>query len=241
MCTKTNDRLATLYHERRTFEDAIVRRFGRTLTREDAEDVVAEALFASADSCPDDAKDDGRAWFMRVVMNRAEDYRRARDGRPRAARGQRRGDAPAVARRFVPLDDAAHALVDARATPDELAQRRAEREAVKEAVAGALAELPPRQAEVLRLRHLADAGDGLSRAAAAARLGLSLSAYEALYTAARKGLRAAMLHREPTDACAVTREALASPMALQLGRARVETHLAGCMSCRLHQRVPVAV
>src|SRR5688500_8541642 len=74
------------------YEQLVLAHYGSTLSLHDAEDIVSEALLRVADRIPDNA---GHAWFARVVLNRAEDFRRGREGRPR-------GGAP---RRFVALDE----------------------------------------------------------------------------------------------------------------------------------------
>ena len=72
--------LIRLAAERGRYERLVLARYGGTLTREDAEDIVSEALLTVAEH------KEGQslfmfAWFGRVVLNRAEDFRRARDGR----------------------------------------------------------------------------------------------------------------------------------------------------------------
>jgi len=183
--------------ERRYFERIVLARLGTTLSREDAEDIVSDALIDSAARCPSDAINEGRVWFARVVRNKAEDFRRARDGRPRATRGPSIGPKPPVrSRRFISI----HALEATPRAASALAidescvfaevEEAAEREAAGRVVEGALASLPPAQAELLRLRHLQEVQ--LPRSEVAARLGLSISQYETRHSAAWRALVAAV-------------------------------------------------
>jgi RNA polymerase sigma factor (sigma-70 family) len=178
--------------DRRRFERIVLRRFATTLSVEDAEDIVSEALMASAARCPDGAEDGGRAWFSRVVLNKAEDYRRARDGRPRCAR--RGGEGHGTARRFVPLQEALELELlpaDELTITERLEHERA-REDTRAAVRRALATLEPRHAAVLERRHLGTDGERVSRRVFAEELGISLWQYESLYTRARREFAGAL-------------------------------------------------
>jgi RNA polymerase sigma factor (sigma-70 family) len=181
--------------DRRHFERVVLGRFGTTLTAEDAEDIVSEALIASGARCPEGALDAGRAWFARVVLNKAEDFRRARDGRPRCMRD---GEGPGTARRFVPLEDAIELdlLPAEELTIAERLEQEMAREDTRAAVRRALATLEPQQAAVLKLRHLREQDDRLSRRMLADELGISLWQYESLYTRARRAFAGALA---PTD------------------------------------------
>jgi RNA polymerase sigma factor (sigma-70 family) len=177
--------------DRHRFERVVLRRFGTTLTREDAEDIVSEALMASAARCPEGAADAGRAWFARVVLNKAEDYRRARDGRPRCARGGGSADGAGTSRRFVPLQDAIELelLPADELTVAERLEQEIARDDTRATVRRALASLEPRHAAVLKLRHLRS--KPAPRRALAQELGISLWQYESLYTSARRAFAGA--------------------------------------------------
>jgi RNA polymerase sigma factor (sigma-70 family) len=178
--------------DRRHFERVVLRRFGTTLTAEDAEDIVSEALIASAARCPEGMRDAGRAWFTRVVLNAAEDFRRARDGRPRCMRGGGKGDGPGTSRRFVPLQDAIELLPADEPTVAERFEQEMAREDTRAAVRRALATLEPQHAAVLKLRHLGPEGERVSRRMLADELGISLWQYESLYTRARRAFAGAL-------------------------------------------------
>jgi RNA polymerase sigma factor (sigma-70 family) len=178
--------------DRRHFELVVLHRFGTTLTAEDAEDIVSEALIASAARCPEGTQDAGRAWFARVVLNKAEDFRRARDGRPRCMRGGREG--PGTSRRFVSLQDATELelLPAEEHTIAERLEQEMAREDTRAAVRRALATLEPQQAAVLKLRHLREQDNRASRRMLADELGISLWQYESLYTRARRAFASAL-------------------------------------------------
>jgi DNA-directed RNA polymerase specialized sigma24 family protein len=173
--------------ERRRFETIVLRRYAGTLTREDAEDIVSEALLASATECPVDEPDRAHAWFARVVLNRAEDLRRSRHGRPRSSRGPVAAGTPAT-RRFVALDECPEILRLAcdTAHPEELLMTKLQRAEARAAVRAALRGMDPLLAKVLWQRHLARDGEPASRAEAAAALDVSIASYERLYTRARR-------------------------------------------------------
>ena len=178
--------------ERHRFEAAVLRGYAGTLTREDAEDVVSDALVKCAADCPVDGGDAARAWFTRVVLNRAEDLRRSRHGRPRSSRGSGPGGKTA-ARRFVALDECPELdrLACDAAHPEVRLEAKLRRAEAREAVASALRAMDPLLARVLWQRHLSRDGEPASRAEAAAALGVPIARYERLYTRARRAFIAA--------------------------------------------------
>ncbi|MBE2315983.1 sigma-70 family RNA polymerase sigma factor [Solirubrobacter sp. CPCC 204708] len=164
--------LARLAAERGRYEQLVVTRFGGTLSREDAEDIVSDALLAVAGKVPPGA---GRAWFARVVLNRAEDFRRARDGRrsPRA---------------FVELDEQLAATPEDDGFDRALAHRTVHR---------ALRRLPAEYGTLIRRRHL----HGASRREIATALNLSLHQYEKRHALAWGALLHLVASDEPTARC----------------------------------------
>jgi RNA polymerase sigma factor (sigma-70 family) len=227
--------------DRRLFERVVLHRFGSTLTAEDAEDVVSEALLASAARCPDGARDGGRSWFTRVVLNRAEDYRRARDGRPRAARKGGNRDGAGTSRRFVPLDALEVGLLpsDEHGVGEQLEQRIA-RQDTQSTVRKALATLAPDHVAVLRLRHVGRRGQRISRRLIAEELGISLWQYESLYTSACRAFARAVSEAAPTEQCATTRELLSDSHERSNTRRFADAHVAACCSCAAFGRAPGA-
>ena len=172
--------------ERRRFETAVLRAYAGTLTREDAEDVVSDALLKCAADCPVDGGERARAWFKAVVLHRAEDLRRSRHGRPRGCRGG--AGRTTGGRRFVALDECPELdrLACDAAQPEVLLEAKLHRAEIRAAVAAALRSMDPLLARVLWQRHLARDGEPASRAEAAAALGVPLARYERLYTRARR-------------------------------------------------------
>ena len=174
--------LVRLAVDRGRYEHLVVSRFRGTLSREDAEDVVSEALLRVADGIPADA---GPAWFARVVLNRAEDFRRARDGRPRTG----------AQRAFVPLKGA-DLRVDSRGlTPDE--DEGFERELARRTVHRALNRLPHEYRTLIRRRHL----HGAPRREIASALGMTVTQYEKRHAVAWSALELIVARDEPTPRC----------------------------------------
>lgn len=140
---------------------------------DDADDVVQEAFVKLWEKAPDWSHD-GPArlstWLYRIVLNGAIDRRRRR--------------------RHDPLEQVA-TLPDGRG--DALV-RAAERQRDR-LVRALLGELPDRQAAALTLYYFGE----LSAPEAAAVLGVSLSAMEALLVRGRKALRRALVKRGVTD------------------------------------------
>jgi DNA-directed RNA polymerase specialized sigma24 family protein len=182
--------------ERAFYEQVILARLGTALTREDAQDIVSDAIIHRGAQCPPDAKAGGRPWFMRVVLNRAEDFRRARYGRPRSTRGGGRGGA-AAPRRLVSLDEIGErALSSGPFMVDESAvtaavERESDRAEAAALVGIALAALDDDLASVIRLRYLTG-DEPQPRCTLAARLGLSIAQYEARHTRAWKAFALAV-------------------------------------------------
>jgi DNA-directed RNA polymerase specialized sigma24 family protein len=180
--------------ERAFYEQVILARLGTALTREDAQDIVSDAIIHRGAQCPPDAQAGGRPWFMRVVLNRAEDFRRARYGRPRSTRGGGDGAAP---RRLVSLDaigdralSSGPFLVDESVVTAAI-ERESERAEAAALVAIALTALDDDLAHVIRLRYLTG-DEPPPRRTLAARLGLSLAQYEARHTRAWKAFALAI-------------------------------------------------
>jgi RNA polymerase sigma factor (sigma-70 family) len=224
--------------DRDRFERVVLRRFGTTLTAEDAEDIVSEALMASASRCPEGTADAGRSWFARVVLNKAEDYRRARDGRPRCARSGGSGEGAGTSRRFVPLQ---HAIELELLPADELTvgerlEQEIARDDVQATVRRAIATLEPQQAAVLKIRHLGLAGERASRRALAEELGISLWQYESLYTSARRAFAGAVAEAAPTEQCAAIRKLLTDDGHGAHARRFADAHIAACCSCAAFDR-----
>jgi DNA-directed RNA polymerase specialized sigma24 family protein len=96
-----------LAHDRRRYERLLLARLGGALSREDAEDIVSEALIRVQVRAADDPPKPGReeAWFARVVLNLGVDFLRARDGRRRNGVSPRPTVVP-----LTQIDEETHAL-----------------------------------------------------------------------------------------------------------------------------------
>ena len=197
--------LVRLAADRGRYEHLVLSRFRGTLSREDAEDVVSEALLRVADRIPADA---GPAWFARVVLNRAEDFRRARDGRPRTG----------AQRASVPLNGSD--ALGAGLTPDE--DEGFERELARSTVHRALNRLPHEYRTLIRRRHL----HGAPRREIASALGMTVTRYEKRHAVAWSALELIVARDEPTPRCRpVRRLPSCSP--------HVAVHVSECLNCRL--------
>jgi len=135
----------------------------------EAEDVVQEALLRLWRIAPDWRHGEAQVstWLWRVVANLCTDRLRAR-------------------RRGVPLESVAEPEDGRRSVAEEM-QARARAEALR----AALAELPPRQAEAVALRHL----EGLGNPEIARIMDMSVEAVESLTARGRRGLTAILAGR----------------------------------------------
>jgi RNA polymerase sigma factor (sigma-70 family) len=192
--------LVRLAADRGRYEQLVRARFRGSLSREDAEDIVSEALLRVADRIPDDA---GPAWFARVVLNRAEDFRRARAGRPRSG----------AARRVVGIDD----RLVAESPDDDF-----EHELARSTVHRALNRLPHEYRTLIRRRHL----HGAPRREIASALGMTITQFEKRHAVAWSAFALIVARDEPTPRCRPVR-------GLPRRSAHVEVHLAECLNCRL--------
>ena len=144
---------------------------------------VVSTLAACANSAPPTPRGEHKAgqalfmfaWFGRVVLNRAEDVRRARDWRR-------------TPRTFVALDERVAAPPEEDYLERELAHRTVHR---------ALRRLPPDYRTLLRSRHLA----GAPRREIAAALGVSVHQYEKRHARAWSALVHIVAADEPTPRC----------------------------------------
>jgi RNA polymerase sigma-70 factor (ECF subfamily) len=137
--------------------------------RAEAEDVVQEALLRLWRIAPDWRQGEAQVstWLWRVVANLSTDRLRARQ-------------------RGVPLDSVAEPEDGRRSVAEEM-QARTRADALR----AALAQLPPRQAEAVALRHL----EGLGNPEIARIMDMSVEAVESLTARGRRGLTAILAGR----------------------------------------------
>lgn len=191
--------------------------FPRSLTLEDAEDIVSDALPALAGDPQLPPRGRRRGSYLRSALRRdAIDELRHRHGRNLR-------DGP---REFVPLGRAGAVPGVAPEDHIEEAQSRAHYRA---AVERAMARLESGDAELLRLRYL----EQRAPAEIAAELGLSRTQYERRLARAGQHGFAALTAAESSPTCGPVRQLL------RTGRfrtrddvARVDVHLLDCLHCR---------
>jgi RNA polymerase sigma factor (sigma-70 family) len=222
----------SLARDRVRYERLLFARMGGTITREDAEDIVSDALLKVAAKAETDAPEVGseEAWFGRVVLNQGIDFIRARDGRRRNGSNGR----PKVVS-LRDLDEDANALS---ATDDDPAlDDAAEREQAQAVVTRVMSALDPKDAELVKLRHLV--GPAASREQLATMAGLTVGEFRWRYTRAWNRFVDAVAGDAPTARCVHIRELLgdlgdgiAAPEVV----AEIDAHTLDCVSCRVFAR-----
>lgn len=226
-----------LAQDRRRYERLLLSRMGTTLSREDAEDVVSEALIRVQAKAETDPPQPGKeeAWFARVVLNQGIDFIRARDGRKREGSTPR----PAVVS-LTHIDEDLRALADG--GPDETLDIESladahERRQARELVDRVLSALDPKDAELVKLRHLV--GGRASREQLAAMAGLTVGEFRWRYAKAWSRFVEAVGLDAPTPRCDRVRQLLGE---LEAGTApldaaaEVDAHTLDCASCRVFAR-----
>ena len=226
-----------LAQDRRRYERLLLSRMGTTLSREDAEDVVSEALIRVQGKAESDPPQAGKeeAWFARIVLNQGIDFIRARDGRRREGSTPR----PAVVS-LTHIDEDLRALsgesLDETLDLQSLADAHERRQA-RELVNRVLAALDPKDAELVKLRHLV--GGRASREQLAAMAGLTVGEFRWRYAKAWSRFVEAVGLDAPTPRCERVRQLLGE---LEAGTAppdaaaEVDAHTLDCASCRVFAR-----
>ena len=222
----------SLARDRTRYERLLFARMAGTITREDAEDIVSDALVKVAARLESDAPGPGseEAWFGRIVLNQGIDFIRARDGRKRNGSNGR----PKVVS-LRDLDEDAHALS---ATDDGTAMDdAAEREQAQAVVTRVMSALDPKDAELVKLRHLV--GPAASREQLATMAGLTVGEFRWRYNRAWNRFVDAVAGDAPTARCDHIRELLgvveggiAPPEVV----AEIDAHTLDCLSCRVFAR-----
>jgi RNA polymerase sigma factor (sigma-70 family) len=225
----------SLARDRMRYERLLFARMGGTLTREDAEDIVSDALVKVAAKVEVDPPRPGNeeAWFARVVLNQGIDFIRARDGRKRNGSNGR----PKV----VPLREV-HEDADALASDDDPAASIAlgdavEREQAQAVVTRVMSALDPKDAELVKLRHLV--GPAASREQIATMAGLTVGEFRWRYTRAWNRFVDAVAGDAPTERCDHIRGLLGEVSAGVTSHdvvAEIDAHTLDCVSCRVFAR-----
>jgi RNA polymerase sigma factor (sigma-70 family) len=217
--------------DRSRYERLLLSRMGSTISREDAEDIVSDALLrvqARSSDQPQPGKED--AWFARIVLNQGIDFLRSRDGRKREGSTPR----PAVVS-LSDMDDDLHPACPS----DELESlaEATERDEVGELVTRVLDALDPKDAELVKLRHLV--GASASREQVAAMAGLTVGEFRWRYARAWARFVDAVELEAPTPRCRHIRQLLGE---VEAGTApaeaasEIDAHTLDCASCRVFAR-----
>lgn len=214
--TTTFEQLA---QERSALVTWLAGEFPRSLTLEDAEDIVSEALpaLASDPQLPSGGRR-RRSYLRRALKRDAIDELRHRHGRDLR-------DGP---RELLPLDRVGE-VPDPSVAPEERLEESQSRAHYRAAVERAMARLESGDAELLRLRYL----EQRAPAEIAADLGLSRTQYERrLARAGRHGFTA-LTAAESSPTCGPVRQLLRTGrFSTRDDVARVDVHLLDCLHCR---------
>ena len=207
------------------------------LTREDAEDIVSESLIrvqTKADATPPRPGREG-PWFASVVINAGIDFLRARDGRRRGGASPRPALVPLSAVEQEMGGGIGHIDAELDAVTelgDEVARKQ-----TQELVQRVMEALDPKDAELIKLRHLV--GGEASREEVARLAGLTLGEYRWRYARAWRRFVDAVALDAPTERCHRTRRLLgavdAGVSSLDAA-AEIDAHTLDCASCRVFAR-----
>ena len=226
---RTSSPHEALARERRRFERLLLARMGTTITREDAEDIVSEALLRAQRKLETDPPRRGSegAWFARIVINQGVDFLRARDGRPRNGEPARP--------RPVELEEASGEpdRSDAAAAAEDgltFLGDQAERDRARELVHRVMDAMDPKDAELVKLRQLT--ASHATRAEVAAMAGMTLGQFR---NPLRPGLVAV---RRGHRARGANRSMPAHPSAPWRARCRYRTRRGRSRDRRAHHRLP---
>ncbi len=197
----------SLARDRHRYERLLLMRMGAAISREDAEDIVSESLVKVQRKVTADPPRTGSedAWFGRIVLNQGVDFLRARDGRKRQGKGTSRWVVP-----LHEIDDESPALATGDEGGDPQGVERladaAEREQARAVVGRVMTALDPKDAELVKLRHLV--GGRASREQVAAMAGLTVGEFRWRYARAWGRFVDAVAVEAPTARCSRVRELL---------------------------------
>ena len=230
----------TLARDRRRYERLVYGRLRGTVCWQDAEDIVSEALVRAHAGAELDPPQPGkeRAWFTRIVFNQGIDFLRSRDGRRREGAAQR-PDVVSLevleSAGFELAEDAADAgLADAWIEGLDVENERAQAQAIVERV---LSRMPPKDAELIKLRHLL--GAEATRDEIAAMAGLTLGEFRWRYARAWARFVETISSDQPTECCRTIRAligALQASAAPASAASEIDAHVLACPSCRVFAR-----
>ena len=230
------DLYESLARDRHRYERLVLSRMGTAISREDAEDIVSDSLLrlqAKTADPPQRGKED--AWFARIVLNQGIDFLRARDGR------KREGSAPRpIVVALSDIDEDLRALANGDEDGDgdiaALADKR-EREQVQALVTRVMDALEPKDAELVKLRHLV--GAHASRDQVATMAGLTVGEFRWRYARAWGRFVDAVADDAPTPRCRHIRQLFGeveAGTAPTEAVAEIDAHTLDCASCRVFAR-----
>jgi RNA polymerase sigma factor (sigma-70 family) len=232
-----------LHRRRAEFERAVYKQFSEDFNREDAEDLVSEALDRALDAevLPEPGSE--ARWFRRLLVNTAIDELRRRRGRPQSPNSQ------PVFRQAVLLS---HLLEEGFEVADDGVEDAAEgvlerlgeiedRAHVEELTRRALAALGEEDRRLLQIRHFELPSEPRERCAEVA--GLSFETWRYRYKRAWEKFVSVVGESQPTPMCAPVRELigrlevgdLAGQEALD-AHSRLDVHVVDCPACRVFAR-----
>jgi RNA polymerase sigma factor (sigma-70 family) len=231
----------SLVRDRRHYERLVYGRLHTAISWEDAEDIVAEALFRATRAALTDPPEPGHheGWFGRIVLNQGIDFIRSRDGRRRENSTAR----PTVVS-IAELTEAGVELPEDPGIPphqqmtiEDLLGEEAERHSTAALVERVLERLEPKEAELIKLRHLF--GAERSREEIASMAGLSLGQFRARYAKAWRRFVRAVERDAPTGRCLRVRRLMGeigAGTAASVAALEVDAHVLDCPSCRVFAR-----
>jgi RNA polymerase sigma factor (sigma-70 family) len=237
---RAEDLREVLARDRRRYERLVYGRLRGAVCWQDAEDIVSEALMRAHTSAEVDLPHLGKeqAWFARIVFNQGIDFLRARDGRRRDGAKPRPDVVSLNELETVGVelsDDGGHAgTTDAWIEGLDIEIERAQAQEIVDRV---LARMAPKDAELIKLRHLLEAN--ASRDEVAAMAGLTLGEFRWRYTRAWARFVEAISSEQPTERCHDIRAligALHASAAPPSAASQIDAHVLDCPSCRVFAR-----
>ena len=227
-----------LARERRRYERLVYSRLKGSITWEDAEDIVSDAIVRAQRAAESELPAPGKeqAWFSRIALNQGIDFLRARDGRKRDGSTPR----PAVIA-LSEVGDEGLQIGDGAAPGDppgpEDLDEAAERASARAIVGRVMARLDPEDVELVRVRHLA--GVRASRKELAALAGLTVGEFRWRYARAWGRFVEAVAMDAPTPRCETVRQLhgqVQAGTAPAHAHAEIDAHTLECASCRVFAR-----
>ena len=237
---RAEDLHEALARDRRRYERLVYGRLRGAICWQDAEDIVSEALIRAHARAEDDPPQPGKeqAWFTRIVFNQGIDFLRARDGRRREGARHRPDVVSLTELEAVGVElaeDIQHAGAGDAWIED--LDEETERAQAQEIVERVLSRMAPKDAELIKLRHLL--GGEATRDEVAAMAGLTLGEFRWRHARAWSRFVEAISSEEPTERCRAARALmgrLQTSTAPATVASQIDAHVLDCPSCRVFAR-----